>query len=66
MDARRRRMRAVGAGAGQLAPVAARCAGGGGRGGPERATLQVRSRARGWGGVGWAGAAPDSGLLQEE
>lgn len=49
--------------------------GGGDRGVPERATLQVRGRARGWDGMGWDGmgwdglgwaeAAPDLGLLQE-
>lgn len=53
-SSRRKRMRTVDAGAGQLAP--ATVSGGGDRGVPERATLQVRGRARGWDGMGWGGA----------
>lgn len=50
VGSRRGRMRAAGAGAGQLAPVAAPGIAGGGRGGPELASLQVSGREAG---VGW-------------
>lgn len=64
VGSRRGRMRAAGAGAGQLAPVVASGIAGSGRGGPEPASLQVSGREAGGTGRGWV--VPNSGLLQEK